>query len=220
VVTPPELMPSLGARQVALELDLQNVNTEIDNQRRATEILALDEESLRVTEYLSALHKHAAVELTAADARLRNLKQRQNQLAQTRDALLHYAQRVSAGFSDDPRAHLRRVHHPDPTPTPRPVLQIWAALSGAIALLAVGFLLVIFPPHWWLWALALALAYGTIEAAAEGRLIDFLLSVTVILGAISALILVWEFWRIVLVIALALAIALMIRDNVRELRGT
>ena len=93
-------------------------------------------------------------------------------------------------------------------------------MSGAFALLAVGFLLVVFPPHWWLWALALALIYGTIEAGAEGRLIDYLLSVTIIMGTISALILAWEFWRIVLVIALGLAIALMIRDNVRELRGT
>ena len=220
VVPPPELMPSLQKREQALALELESVANEIEHQRRTAEILALDEESLRVTEYMSALHKQASAELGSAETKLRSLKRRQNQLAQTREAVTSYAQRVSAGFSVGPRAHLGRVQHPDPTPAPRPVLQIWAALSGAFALLAVGFLLVVFPPHWWLWALALVIGYGTIEAAAEGRLIDFLLSVTVVLGAICALILAWEFWRIALVIALAVAIALMIRDNVRELRGT
>jgi hypothetical protein len=220
VVIPPRLVPDLERRQHVLEHEADDLESQIKTQRCATQILALDEEALRATAYMSTLHKHKGVELAAAEEKLRALKERHNQVTETRESVERYVIRVHAGLGDGPRAHLKHIRRPDATPVPRRLLQVWAALSGAIALLAVGLLLVVFPPHWWLWAIALGLGYATIEAGAESRLIDFLLSVAVVLAAISALILAWEFWRVLLVIALAIAIALMIRDNVRELRGT
>ena len=218
ILPPPRLAPALGARQHALTLELTELEYQITEKRGAIQTLALDEEALRATEYMSALHKQTAADLAKAEETLRTLKARQNALAQTRDAVEHYVRRVQAGWSDPPDAHLRHVHHPDPTPAPRRMLKVWAALSGALALLAVGVLLVVWPRQWWFWALALLLGFATVEAAAESRLLNFLLSVTVVMAAISALILIWEFWRILLVIALAIAIVLMIRDNLRELR--
>ena len=220
VVPPPQLPRTLENRQSVLGDQLQNLDKRITEQRQAVQTLALDEEALRATQYQSALHRQRAVALAAAEDELLALKQQQNSLAQTREAIEHYAERVHEGHTDPPQAHLRNVQHPDRTPAPRPVLQLWASLSGAIALLAVTALFVVVPAYWLFWAIVFGLSFATVEAAAEGRLLNFLLSVAVILAVISALILVREFWRLIIVIALVVAIALMVRDNVRELRGT
>jgi hypothetical protein len=219
VLPPPQLAPRLEARQGALALELAQLDGQIAEYRNTVQTLAIDEEALRAVESASAIHKQTVAELNAAEERLRFLKQRQSQLAETRDAVQRYTERVLAGQSDQPHAHLHDVHRPDLTPAPRRVLQVWAALSGAIALFAVGTLLVALPAYWLLWALALGLAFAIVEAAAEGRLINFLLSLAVVLALISALILIREFWRIVVVGSLAIIIAFVIRENIRELRG-
>jgi hypothetical protein len=218
VVPPPELAPSLLTRKHALAEELAQLDQRIIDSERALQILALDEEALRASDSTSAIHKQAVADLTTAEKELHELKQQRMLIAQTKEALEQYPERVRNGTSGGPHAHLRNVHHPDPSPRPRRVLQIWAALSGAMALLAVGSLIVVFPRQWWFWALVLGFGFGTVEAAAEARLLNFLLKVAIILAVISALILAWEFWRVLVVGALAVAITFMIRDNVRELR--
>ncbi|MGH7470150.1 MAG: hypothetical protein ACRENP_19565, partial [Longimicrobiales bacterium] len=219
VMPPPELAPALQTREQQLECELMDLDHRIAERRREVQTLALDEEALRATECSSAIHKQTATALARAEKELRSLKLHRNVMAQTREAVARYDARVRAGAADHPQAHLHHVHLPDPTPAPRRVLQIWAAFSGAVALLAVGTLLVVFPSHWLLWALALFLGFATVEAGAEGRLLNFLLSVAIVLAVFSALILAWEFWRVLVVVLLAVAIALMIRDNLREVRG-
>ncbi|MGH7555239.1 MAG: hypothetical protein ACREMQ_19730 [Longimicrobiales bacterium] len=76
------------------------------------------------------------------------------------------------------------------------------------------------PAHFWFWAIALAVGLATVEAAAEGRLLNFLSSVAIVLAVITTLILAWEFWRMLVVGTLGVMVALMIRDNLRELRKT
>jgi hypothetical protein len=97
---------------------------------------------------------------------------------------------------------------------------VWSALSGGLVLFVVVLLLVVLPAHWWLWLLFAATVFFTLEAAAEGRLLSFLSSFAIVFAVISALVLVWEFWRALVVIALGGAIAVLIRDNLRELRRT
>jgi hypothetical protein len=112
------------------------------------------------------------------------------------------------------------MHRPDPTPPPRRVFQVWSALSGGLALFVVVLLLVVLPAYWWFWLLVAGTVFATLEAAAEGRLLSFLSSFTIVFAVISALVLVWEFWRALVVVALGGAIAVLIRDNLRELFRT
>ncbi|MGH7461116.1 MAG: hypothetical protein ACREMA_08815, partial [Longimicrobiales bacterium] len=216
---PPQLAPALKTRQRLLTDELEDVDARVEESSRAVQTLTLDKDALRTTALSSALHEQTAADLRSAETALRSLKERRNRLVQTREAVALYADRVRAGTAEHPQAHLRNVHHPDRTPAPRRILQVWAALSGAIALLAFMTLLVLRPAHWWFWALLLGMIFATIEAAAERRLLNFLLNVAIVLAVISALILIWEFWRGILVVALAIAIAFVIRDNVRELRS-
>lgn len=219
VLPPPRLAPALERRRDQLAADLERLDGRIAERRRDLQTLALDEAALGANDALGPIHRETAAELHTAEAELGALSARRDRMAQTREAVERYAARVQAGVLDPPTAHLRHVHRPDPTHAPRRVLQVWAALSGGITLLAVLLLLVLAPRYWWFWALVFGLGFATVEAAAEGRLTNFLLSVAVILAVISALILAWEFWWWLVVVTLGVAVVLMIRDNLRELAG-
>jgi hypothetical protein len=219
-VPPPALSPKLERRRQELASDLDDIEVGIDEQRQVVRALELDLEALRESAYSSALHEQTAVELRVAETELTSRMARRNALTQKRDAVSQYAERVAAGASDDPRAHLVDAHRPAPPANARGVLQLWAALSGGVALLAVALLLVVFPSHLWFWALVVGVAFALVEATAEGRLLKFLLGLTVVLAVITALILIREHWRIAIVLVLGVVIAIMTRDNLRELKGS
>ena len=219
VLPPPNVVPALEERQRQLTTDLEDLDNQIARKREALERLSLDELGLRETGYSSAAHKCATVEVSAASAELRTLKGERSQLAQTRDAVACYAARARAGLADAPASDAHRAHRPAPPARAGGMLHLWAAFSGAIALLAIVVLIVVSPPHWWLWAVTIGFLLATVEAAAEGRLVSFLLNTTVVLALITSLILIRAHWRLFIVVMLGLVIALMIRDNLRELAG-
>jgi hypothetical protein len=78
---------------------------------------------------------------------------------------------------------------------------------------------VLLPDRWWLWAIYLTLVLLVVEAMARGRLVDLLLNGAVTLAGLTAVVLVWEFWRGLLVAALVGLALLIMRDNLRELGG-
>lgn len=219
VLPPPQVAPALEARQRAIAIDIERVDDRIARVRQLVQTRALDEAALRASNDSGVTYERTAARLAAAEEKLGSLKQQRTALAQTHEFLQRYATHIDE-TSDDPRAHLHDVHRPDPTPPPRRVFQVWSALSGALALFIVVLLLVVLPAHWWLWLLAAGTVFATLEAAAEGRLLSFLSRVAIVFAVISALILVWEFWRALVVAALGGAIAVLTRDNLRELYRT
>jgi hypothetical protein len=127
---------------------------------------------------------------------------------------------LRAGEPGDPTAHLRHVVHPqDPATIRRSrVLDIWSAVSVALALGLMGGLLVMDPAHWWVGLVVVIVAYTVIEAVVRRRVLQLLLQVTILLAIVSVVILVREnvTWSIALVL---LVVGVMIlRDNLRELR--
>jgi hypothetical protein len=63
------------------------------------------------------------------------------------------------------------------------------------------------------------LALGAIEAATRNRLTNYLLTTVIILALIASVILVIEFWQIIIALAVIAAVIFMVVDNLRELRN-
>jgi hypothetical protein len=61
--------------------------------------------------------------------------------------------------------------------------------------------------------------FGVVEAATRGRLTNYLLSVVIVLAAMTMAILLWEFWELTLVLLLIAVVVFIVRDNLRELRS-
>lgn len=218
VLPPSDVSPELAARQRELDNESAHLRAEIARSRQLVRGLALDEAALRETAYLSGVHERKVAELAVAEGEPRRLQARRNEVTETGSALRAYGERLRRGDWGSPQGHLRHTHRPEPPlPHQRRIVDVWGAISGAIALLAFAALLVLRPPYWWLWAIFVAVAFGTVEAAVRGRVTDFLLSVVVVLAVITALIVLWEFWPALLILALIGLVVYMTQENLREL---
>lgn len=219
VPTPPRAAEKMQERVAELEQHLQALDARIADTRRIVGQLEMDITSLRSSEYGEAIAKEK--DSLASDER-KSLDALQNERVATIETIraMQSAQaRSAAGEGSSPTAHIRSVHHPEPPAPPhRRIVDIWAALSGALALLALA-LLVFFKPSFWPGLfVAVLLIFGAIEATARGRLTNFLLSTVIILAVIAGAILVFEFWPFLLLLAVVAVVISMIVDNLRELR--
>ena len=80
------------------------------------------------------------------------------------------------------------------------------------------FLIVLRPPFWPSLIVGVLLVFGAIEAATRGRLTNYLLTTVIIPAIIASVILVVEYWQLLLVLAVVGVVIFMIVDNLRELR--
>jgi hypothetical protein len=163
-----------------------------------------------------------AAERDAAVAELTALRRSGEAIRTLLDDTQAQLARARAGDPGDPRAHLRFVAHPqDPSLIRRSrILDVWAALSVAAAILIIGSLLFLGIEQWWIGLPAVIAGYIAIEALVRRRFLGLLLNVTAVLAVIGALILI----RTYLVETVALAVLgvgiLILRDNARELRAS
>jgi hypothetical protein len=220
VPPPPIMVPALDVRARELSAQIEDLSTNIEHSRRDVRRLALDEEALRATAFLGRLHRVKAQELREAVARLHALQAERIVAAETLGASRTYRDRIAAGDWGPPAAHLRHTHRPDSGDSGYGrVVEFWGAVSGALALLAFVALLLLRPDRWWLWALALTLVLVVVEAVARRSIANLLLNVTIALAGLCAAVLVYEFWREIVIAALVGLALFIMRDNLRELRG-
>jgi hypothetical protein len=220
VPPPPATVPALDARMEELAHHSKELGEEIERSRAEVRRLALDEESLHATAFLGELHRAKSRELQAAVTRLHALQAQRILAGETLGASRIYRDRIARGDWGPPGAHLRHTHRPEPGDAGYGrIVELWGAVSGALALLVFVALLVLLPDRWWLWAIALTMVLLVVEAMARGRLVDLLLNGVVALAGLTAVVLVWEFWRGLVIAALVGLALLIMRDNLRELGG-
>ena len=219
-VPPPLDTPALLKQQL-IDLPAERAALEhaIVVKRREVGEVALEVRALTQTQYLARIATPRAADMVKAQAELHNLTARVAANEETQKAAAELLARVEQGDWGDPKAHLQHEHRPEPPlPTQSRLLDLWAAVSGA-ALLLVLALLIIFPPvRWYLWVVVAVLVFLGFESSLRGKLNTYLLNVTIFLAFVTSIILVVANWRVALVIGVILLVALMMRDNVRELR--
>ncbi len=217
---PSDLRQQLERRIATVEGEQQQLGTRIAEQRELVRTLALDVEALRVTEYLSAMHRVKVQQLEAEESRLQLLRRGYTEARETLDALRQYLKRIAQGDFGSPTQHIRHAHPPEPPlPSMHHIVELWAAVSGALAILLLIGLLYFRPPGWLFWIPGFFLGFAMIEALNRRRLGRFLLNSVIVLAVVASTILVVEFWWLVLLLAVLGLVAFMICDNFRELRA-
>jgi hypothetical protein len=135
------------------------------------------------------------------------------------EALGLYAARLRAGQRSPTRAHLRRAHHPASDARLRfnRFAEAWAAVS--IGLMLISFvILVLFAQDYLIWGLvALVSLMVLVEAGFRRQLVRLVTSITIGLAIITALILLYDFFWQIVILAVLLAGGYIMWENVREL---
>ena len=217
IFPPSDLPGEIDERIADVRAGLEALDERIVLDRERLRVLALDVESLRAAEHFSGIYEVKEKELQAAQQGFQELVRRHVELTETRNALSQYQRRVRAGDLGPPAAHLQHAHRPTPPVEHHRVLEIWAAISGAMALLSFGYLVIYRPPYWILMALIVAVIFGFIDSFTRGNADRYLVGLAVTLATVNALILFIEFWQIALILPLILLVIFVLRDNLREL---
>jgi hypothetical protein len=211
------LVVSQQADVSARQADLQTTAEEKCRQLQGLGVEAAAMHGQRHLTPWHAAHRRRIGELSRELERLR-AQQAADQLLL--EALERYAGQLQAGESESPRAHLRRPHQPASHTELRfsRVAELWAAIS--IGVMMVSFIgLVLFARAYLVVELiAIVALFVFLEAGFRGRLIRLLTSATIGLAIVAAVILLYEFFWQLIVLAVLVAGGYILWENLRELR--
>ncbi len=220
--TPPPGQTAARLHQQIASLDQRRLEAEIEieQKRDALRQMAIELRALQQANHLDELYKEKADDLDQDLKELQSLYARHTRLVETGLAAQSYLAAVERGEIGDPQAHIRHKHMPQP-PLPKQsgLLEFWAAVSGGVLLLALVGLLYFHPDGWPIWLAVALFSILAVEAVVRGRLINFLLTATMVLGVITTLVLVVDFFWLLVVLALAALVVYSVFSNLREMAG-
>ncbi|HIP70202.1 MAG TPA: hypothetical protein EYH05_02260, partial [Anaerolineae bacterium] len=146
VPPPADAITEMRQRLITLKEEESKVAQEIKAQREALRLQALEVEALQQADYVRDLHKEEEEALRKQQKQLQALEARRVALSETCRASKDFLQRIEQGDWGDPQAHIRHLHHPEPPVSAQAgVVELWAALSGGLLLLALVAILIVLP---------------------------------------------------------------------------
>jgi hypothetical protein len=220
-VTPAPLVPAHLRQHIAtLSQERETIGQLLAQKREAVRRLALEVQALQATAYGGYLGKNQQKKLDEAQQELQTLYAQYTTLNETCLASQAYLEKIEAGDWGDPQAHLRQAIRPQP-PVGRQVRlrEWWGAVSAGLLLAALTLLLLFAPEQWFLWTILIGTVFVTIEATVHGRLANLLLNVTIVLAVITSIILIKDFWWLIIILALFGLVITTILENLQELGG-
>jgi hypothetical protein len=203
---------SLRERQSQLQGEIQQKAFELRNLGLATRAMRrqphLNKRRLEYEKQASALSKEVAKlreEMASSEALLHRLDE--------------YTSLRRAGLRESPRTHIRHAHTPTADEQFRAgrLAEIWAAASiGLLLVVMVG--LFYFARHYLIFGISAMIAiFAFVEATFRGRIVRMVTSVTIGLAVVAALVLLYEFFWLVVAIIVVIIGSYLLWDNLREL---
>jgi hypothetical protein len=221
VPPPTETLRTVWEQRAAVTARRAKLQAEVEEKSHQLRGLGVEMAAARGKPHLRKLHeahRERIGELAEDVARLRAQVAADEVLS---ESLEGYADRVRAGEREPARAHISRAQQPASETKLRAsrLAEMWAAASVGLMLIVFVLLAVYERGEYLTFALAAAISlFLFVEASFRGWLTNLVTSATVGLAVVAALILFYEFfWRIVVVAVLTLGVYIL-WDNLRELR--
>lgn len=220
-VPPPDQTPAriveqreaVLARRAALELTIETKSRELTS-------LGLEAAAMVGLTYLAREHAAHQAKITALARELDQLRAQVAGDDALAEALALHAADWQAGQRGEARAHIHRAAHPAPASDLRMnrVAEFWAAIS--IGLVMVGFVaLVLFArPFLLVGLIALLSVIIFVEASFRRQLERLVDSGTIALTVVAVLVLVFQFFWQIVVVAVLVAGGYIMWENLHELR--
>jgi len=222
VAPPGEAAGTLTARIAELEGDLKEVDRRLQDLDTALPGLELEVRALQGSSHLRALLQRRQQDLESQEAERNGLRTRQVELAETLAGCHRLQAALQKGVMGDPQAHLRHKRSPQTAQEIQRsrLAEIWAGLSIAILLLGGVAVFILARENWATALFLMVAAVVVVENALHRALLRLLLNVTIVLALLTAAVLIHQFfWTLSLVVVVVIALVIL-RDNLRELRGT
>jgi hypothetical protein len=210
----------LSQRIDYLEHDATEATEAAASIRETLPQLALEARALQGVPSARSQLRECNQRIDALGTELNELTAREEQRRAAARACRELQERVRAGLRPGPKDHIHRLQTPEPAQTFREgrIAELWAAVSIGSLFLVAAVLLAVDAP----WFTALIVLVGgavLVDHVLRGTIVPFLLSATIVLALLTSLVLVYEtFWALVLV-ALASMGLLILAGNLREVKA-
>jgi len=221
-VPPPDQAPARIAEQRQL-IAARCAQLEQTIETKSRELTGLDLEAHAMLGHTHLVRHHAAHQ-EKINTLSREINQLRAELAgdlALAEALEAHVGQPQTGEFDSPRAHIHHAAHPTPAADLRlnRVAEFWAAIS--IGLVMVGFVaLVLFARPYLLFGLVGILSVIIfIEASFRRQLARLVDAVTIALTIVAALVLLFQFFWNIVIVAVILAGGYIMWENLHELRS-
>lgn len=206
-------------RSAELESRCEALSAEISKKSRELAGLGIEAEAMRVQPHLKQEHASHEERISTASRELADLRASLASEGALLDALDEHEERLREGQRGPLRSHIRRAHEPASEENLRldKLAELWAALS--IGLMIVGVVaLILFAREYLGFGLAgLVSLLVFVESGFRRRLGGLVTSVTVGLAVVAALVLLFEFFWTLVILAVLAAGIYVVWENLREL---
>lgn len=203
---------SLRERQEQLETEIQQKSFELRNRGIAAR-------SMRRQPHLHRMRMEYEQEINTLSTEVAKLREERVSTEALLQSLDDYIALRRAGMRESPRAHIRHALTPTAEQQFRAgrLAEIWAAASiGLLLVVMVG--LFYFARHYLVFGISALIAlFAFVEASFRGRIVRMVTSVTIGLAVVAALVLLYEFFWLVVAITVVIIASYLLWDNLREL---
>ncbi|MCC6454025.1 MAG: hypothetical protein IT328_03705 [Caldilineaceae bacterium] len=203
---------TLGDRQGELLNEIQQKAFELRN-------LGIAARAMRRQPHLHRLRLEYEQRIGALSTEVAKLREEMASGQALLGSLGDYAKMRRAGVRESPRAHIRHAHTPTADEQFRAgrLAEIWAAASiGLLLVVMVG--IFYFARHYLVFGISALIAlFAFVEATFRGRIVRMVTSVTIGLAVVAALILIYEFFWLMVALTVVVIASYLLWDNLREL---
>ena len=216
----PEALGAVLQRRAEIEARCDALRAGIEEGSRKLKGLGVEVAAMRDQPHLDAAYEDRVRQTTELSGEVARLRARLAAERAVSESLEGYARRLRAGERGPARAHLSRPLTPASDADLRVgrVAEVWAAASVGLMLVALVLIVLQARQHLTAALVAGIAVFAFVEAGFRRRLTNLVSSANIGLAVVAALVVLYEFfWPLVVLAVLAVG-AYVLWDNLRELR--
>lgn len=220
VPPPTEALDAVLGQRAEIEARHAALRVEVEEKSRRLKKLGVEAAAMRNRSHLDVPYETQTKRIEELSGEIDGLRARMAADEAVTESLAGYADRLRKGDRGPVRAHIARAHRPVSETELRTgrVAEVWAAVSVGLMLIALVGIFLYEREH-----LISALVFGTalfafVEAGFRGWVVNLVSSLNVGLAVVAGLVIFYEFfWRIAVLAVLTVGVYIL-WENLRELR--
>jgi hypothetical protein len=196
------------------------LRADIEEKSRQLKKLGVEVAAMRDRSHLGTPYKAQRKRLEELSMEVAGLRAQLATDQVVAESLEDYADRLRAGVRGPARVHISRAHRPASDGELRlsRVAELWAALSVGLMIIALLGIVMFEREHLTFILVASIALFAFVEAGFRRRLTNLVSSANIGLAVVAALVIVYEFfWQLVILAVLVVGLYIL-WDNIRELR--
>jgi hypothetical protein len=216
---PPQALNLLRENSTEINQRQQELNALIPQKAAELQVMGMKLKGLEDHPHLAKIYALLQKRIGILAEELKNLRRERLENGALLQGLSQRLRQIEAGIEDNPHAHIQHMAVPVESVEMRHAraAETWAAISLSLMFFAIAALVFLAPAYFWAGVAAILILFVVVESILRGAFIQTVARVALILALITSVIIVIEFWKIILVALLVILGIFLMAQRLREL---